>query len=160
MVRIVAWVLLAVTICVGALIAYSMYAAELAVTVDEVRVVPAGDMMEQFQALQRAVQERALLGRQFQEDPLGDSYAYEFHIYTVRLRNNGLIPADWIRLEVQPEVGDVLQSDGESTGMLPAMSSGELQAVVLAHRGSDTARKLSLTYFIWSRLYNITLERP
>ncbi len=157
--RIVAWVLVVVTAIVGALIAYSLYAAELSVSMGEVRVVPASDMAEQFQRLQQATRERAVIGRQFQVNELGDAYAYEFHIYTARVRNNGLIPADWIRLDVEPGPGDVLQVDGEGASMLPAMSSGELQAVVLAQKGSTTARKFSLTYFIWSRLYNLSAEQ-
>jgi len=153
--RAVAWMLLLITICVGVLIAYSLYAAELKVTQAEVQVVSAGDMITEFQALHRAVQERALLGKQFQEGPTDDPGAYEFHIYTVRLRNNGLIPAEWIRLDVQAEAGDVLQSDGESAGQLQALSSGEVQLTVLARRGAGAARQLSLTYFVWSRSYSI-----
>jgi len=156
--RAAALALLLITVCVGLLIAYSLYAAELRVTQAEVRVVPAEDMITQFQALNRAVRERALLGKQFQEGPIDNPAAYEFHLYTVRLRNNGLIPADWVRLDVQPEPGDVLQSEGEDAGRLPAMGEGEFQAVVLARRDAGAARQLSLTYFIWSRLYNIPVN--
>jgi len=157
-VRFVAWALLIITICVGLLIAYSLYAAELGVTSAEVRVVPAGEMITQFHGLHRAVQERALLGKQFQEDFTDDPNAYEFHIYTVHLRNNGLIPADWIRLDVRPEPGDVLQSDSEGAGRLPAVSSGAIQLVVLAQRGAGAARQLSLTYFVWGRSYSIPIN--
>ncbi|MCL2544745.1 MAG: hypothetical protein FWE77_02370 [Clostridia bacterium] len=156
--RILAWTLFLITICVGLLIAYSLYAAELGVTHAEVRVVPAGELVTQFQALHRASQERALLGRQFQEGPTDDPDAYEFHIYTVHLRNNGLIPADWVRLDVRPEPGDVLQAESESAGHLPAMSSGEIQLMVLAQRGTGASRQLSLTYFIWSRSYHIPVN--
>jgi len=156
--RALAWALFLITICVGLLIVYSLYAAELGVIQAEVRVVPAGEMAPQFQALYRATQERALLGKQFDAGPTDDPGAYEFHIYTVQLRNNGLIPADWVRLDLRPETGDILQADSEGAAQLPALSSGEVQLVVLAHQGSTTARQLSLTYFIWSRLYNIPIH--
>jgi len=158
--RALAWILLIVTICVGLLIAYTLYAAELKVELAEVRVVPAGGMVTEFQSLHRAVQERALLGKQFEEGPADDPGAYDFHLYTVRLRNNGLVPADWVRLDVRPEPGAVLQSDSESAGEIPAMSAGEIQLVVLARRGASAARQLSLTYFIWSRTYNIPVDVP
>ena len=156
--RVVAWVLIGLTVCAGVLIVFSLYAAELRITVGEVRVVPAAEMQDQFLALKQAVEERALLGRQFLAEPIGEPSAYEFHIYNVHLRNNGLIPADWVRLEVRPDTGDVLQTENENANILPAMSDGELQAVVLAQQGAGTARKLSLTYFIWSRFYNILIE--
>jgi len=158
--RIVAWALLVITVFAGLLIAYSLYAAELNITQAEVRVVPAGDMVTQFQGLHRAVQERALLGKAFQEGPADDPDAYEFHIYTVNLRNNGFIPADWVRLDVLPQPGAVLQSDGESAGFVPAMSPGEIQLAVLAQRGASPSRQLSLTYFIWSRSYNLPVVIP
>jgi len=154
--RVVAWALLLITIFVGLLIGYSLYAAELAITQAEVRVVPATEMVTQFQGLHRAVQERALIGKELLEQgPTDDPDAYEFHIYTVHLRNNGVIPADWVRLDVLPGPGAVLQSEGESAGYLPAMSPGEIQLVVLAQRGASPSRQLSLTYFIWSRSYNL-----
>ena len=158
--RVVAWALLVITICAGLLIAYSLYAAELKVIQAEVRVVPAAGMVTQFQGLHRAVQERALLGKAFQEGPADDPTAYDFHIYTVHLRNNGFIPADWVRLDVLPQPGAVLQSDGEGAGYVPAMSPGEIQLVVLAQRGANPARQLSLTYFIWSRSYNLPVIIP
>jgi len=158
--RVAACALLIITICVGLLIAYSLYAAELKVTQAEVRVVPAGEMITQFQSLHRAVGERALLGKQFEEGPADDPGAYEFHVYTVGLRNNGLIPADWVRMDVRPEPGIVLQSDSESAGQVPALRSGEIQLVTLARRGSDAARQLSLTYSIWSRSYSIPINVP
>jgi len=158
--RVAAYALLIITICAGLLIAYSLYAAELRVTQAEVRVVPASDMIIQFQSLHRAVRERALLGKQFEEGPEDDPAAYEFHVYTVGLRNRGLIPADWARLDVRPEPGIVLQSDSESAGQVPALGSGEIQLVTLARRGSGAARRLSLTYFIWSRSYSIPIDVP
>lgn len=158
--RVAAWTLLVIAICVGLLIAYSLYGAELRVEQAQVRVVPADDMITQFQSLHRAVQERALLGKQFEEGPTDDPDAYEFHVYTVRIRNDGLIPADWVRLDVQPEPGTVLQSDSESVSQLPSLGSGEIQLVVLARRGSSTASRLSLTYFIWSRSYNVSVAMP
>ena len=156
--RVAAWVLLFVTICLGLLIGYSLYAAELRVTRPEARVVPAADMLAQFQALHRAVQERALLGRQFQQGPDDDPSAYVFHIYTVRLRNDGLIPAEWVRLDVEPGPGDVLQAEGESAGHLAALSSGDMQLLVLAQHGATTARRLTLTYFVWGRAYSIPID--
>ncbi|MCL2812348.1 MAG: hypothetical protein FWD25_10755 [Clostridia bacterium] len=153
--RVLAWALLVITIFAGLLIAYSLYAAELRVTQAQVRVAPAAEMATQFQGLYRAVQERAVLGKQFQEGPTDDPDAYDFHIYTVHLRNNGLVPADWVRLDVLPEPGAVLQSESESAGYVPAVSPGEIQLVVLAQRGASPARQLSLTYFIWGRSYNL-----
>jgi hypothetical protein len=153
--RVIAWLLVVAVILLGLALGYSLYAAALQTAVTEVVVVPAVERQEEFDELRRAVEERALLGSQFVEEPLGDPADYEFHVYDVTVSNNGFLPADWIRLDVQPEAGDVLQVDREGVNLLPSMSSGTLEATVLARRGTPTARRLSLTYFIWSRLYNL-----
>lgn len=157
--RTVAWIMVALVLCVGAALAYSLYAAELGAVVIGVEVTPASDRAEEFSALRQAVEERSLIGVLFLAEPLGEPGEYEFHTYTVRGKNNGFLPADWIRMDVRPEAGDVLQIDKESANQLPAMSEGVMELTVLAKRGSGAERELSMTYFIWSRLYRVSVRQ-
>ena len=158
--RILAWFLVAVVLIAGALLGYSLYAAALHVTVQGVQTVPAAQMPDTFAALRQQVQDEALLGTAFREGPLGDTEDYVFHLYTVQVRNVGFLPADWIKLDVQPGPGDVLQSEPETASMLPALQSGALQATVLAEADASTPRDLRITYFVFGRPYSLTAHQP
>lgn len=159
-VRVVAWILVVVVIVLAAFLGYSLYAAELKATVRGVQVLPATERMEEFSALRLAVEEQALRGTLFQQGPLGNAEEYEFHVYTVDVRNNGFFQADWVRLDVQPEPGDMLQPEQESASVLIGMSTGALQVNVLAERGSNTARQFALTYFILGSPYSVRIAQP
>ncbi len=157
--RIVAWILIVVTLAVGLGLAYSLYATQLSVSAVGVQVVSAAERMEEFTALRQAVEERSLIGTAFSDEQIGSVDGYEFHIYTVRGKNNGFLAADWIRLDVEAQPGDVLQVEREGANRLPAMSEGEIELVVLAKRNASTARNLTMSYFVLSRLYNVNVAQ-
>lgn len=156
--RIVAWAMVVVVVIVAGLIGYSLFAAEMRVEAVAVKVVPATEMSEEFLALRQDTMEQAVRGLQFDPEELGDPSGYAFHIYSAQIRNNGFLQADWVRMDVQAQQGDILQSDKENAGMLPGGTVGELQTVVLARTGTATPRDLLLTYFVMGRPYKVSVR--
>ncbi len=75
-----------------------------------------------------------------------------FLTYTVRLKNRGFFPAEWISLRVQMQPGDVLQLANDQANVLPAGGAGDISATIL-HAGdaSNAARTLQVGCYVFGR---------
>ena len=74
--------------------------------------------------------------------------------YTVRLKNRGFFPAEWISMELlEPAEGDVLALPDDSRHALPAGSMGDMQLTVLQRTGAQNgaARVLRVTCYVFGR---------
>ena len=77
-----------------------------------------------------------------------------FVTYTVRLKNRGFFPAEWISMELlEPADGDVLALPDDSRHALPAGSMGDMQLTVLRRTGAQNgaARMLRVTCYVFGR---------
>ena len=158
-VRALAWFLITIVVCCTAVIGYSMYAAALRPGAPIVEVVPATEMAEVFERLRDQVADDAVIGTQFRAGDLADIAQYEFHIYSLEVRNNGFLPAEYVRLDVTPQHGDILQVEEEGSNVLAPMNSAELRAVVLAEISGGTTREWMLTYYIWGNGYSVRIPQ-
>lgn len=76
-----------------------------------------------------------------------------FLTYTVRLKNKGFFPAEWISLELtEAAQNDVLILPDDSRHMLAAGSMGDIQVTVLNRTNQpDTARTLRVTCYVFGQ---------
>ena len=87
-----------------------------------------------------------------------------FLTYTVRLKNRGFFPAEWIMLEVEPRNHDgsgydVLQLADTRGHVLPAGSEGDLNATILrAGEAGDTARKLRVVCYVFGQRVEVAVQ--
>ena len=106
----------------------------------------AQDAADTFAALVSQLENNTFGGKIF--GGTGDLRAEEctFVTYTVRLKNRGFFPAEWISMELlEPAEGDVLA--------LPAGSMGDMQLTVLRRTDAQTgaARMLRVTCYVFGR---------
>lgn len=154
--RVFTWLLIAVTVVALGIFGYGVYGLQIQTGECSVIVTPATQATEQFEALRAGMDNESLTDRVFIKEALGNPEEYVFITYTLRVKNVGFIPAEWIELVVTPAEGDVLEMDGSSAQVLGAMSEGDLKAVVLRRGdGSDTARSAQVTYYALGRPYAI-----
>ncbi|MDR1570819.1 MAG: hypothetical protein LBS72_10115 [Oscillospiraceae bacterium] len=99
-------------------------------------------------------------GRVLSEADMTNAEDYEFRTYSVRLRNLGMLKAEWISISVRAEEADVIEY-GESRGFtLAAFSSGTISGTVLSRAGSDAARVVTVRYYVFGRPFTVeTLVR-
>lgn len=71
---------------------------------------------------------------------------YEIVTYRVRVRNPGILGADWVRLKLSPSDGDVAVLAAPTD--IGPFGSAELTAQLLTQAGGDARRELWIEYFI------------
>jgi hypothetical protein len=101
------------------------------------------------------LQDAAFDGAKLQEGELGAAGAYQFVTYSVRLRNNGLLPAEWIQLQIHTGEGDaVLYNEPRSFTLSPS-ASGNIARTVLMKADADVSRVASVTYYVYGHQFSI-----
>jgi len=88
-----------------------------------------------------------------------------FITYSVRMKNKGFFPAEWIGLEVSPQQSadgvsrDILQLGDPGAYVLGAGDRGDLHATILrTGDASDTARRLTVTCYVFGRRVQVDVQ--
>ena len=158
--RILAWVLIAVTAVALLVAGYELATMRLMAGEVQVAVTPAAQNEALFEQLRVDMENNALTGRVFTSESIGDIADYVFVTYTVPVRNFNLLRAEWIELVVQPQEGDVTQLFTGDAQQVAGLHSAELRATVLCRLDEQTAASrapsLSINYFIFGRGYRFS----
>lgn len=132
------------------LVGYLFLTAEVQVVDISVRGVPAASDPAAFEQLKRDVQEDTFQGTVFQK-PLewksADEYVYL--TYTLRIRNNCLVPIDMLEVQVVPQSTDVLQVGKLDVQSLDLKSEGDLTVQILAPKDTHSVREMIVSYYLW-----------
>lgn len=148
--KIVAIVMCALLLVMLAMLAYLFMTAEVSIQEVSTAGVSAAQQTERFEALRESLAEDTFLGTVYQKPAeWKDASEYVFLHFTVRLRNGCLVPIDMIEVQVVPQPTDVVQLGDLQTRSLPAKTSGDVEAVVLAHKDAHPVRELLVTYYVW-----------
>ena len=129
------------------LVGYLFLTAEVRVTGVEVVGVSAAQDPAAFEALKNAVEEKPLEWK--------DPSEYVYLTYTLRIRNDCLVPIDMIEVQVVPQTTDILQIGDLSVKSLGAKSEGDLTVQILAPKDTHSVRELIVTYYVWGVSFNL-----
>ncbi len=109
-----------------------------------------------FEALKTSVEEDAFQGTLYQKPTewkqAGD---YEYRDYTVRMRNDCLVPIDMIEVQVVPQSTDILQLGDRSVHSLDAKTEGDIAARVLVPKDAPAIREIIVTYYVWGVSFHL-----
>lgn len=152
----VAWFMVVLLLAAVAGVGYLYATAQVTVEALGAQAHEAQSQQATFDDLKRRLENGTVLGTVFQDDPLGDSADYAFFTYTVRLRNDSLLTADMIEIQIVPTDKDVLQMGDTSPKSLAPRSRGDITGTILTKRDSDAMREIIVTYYIWGRSFSIT----
>lgn len=132
------------------LVGYLFMTAEVQV-IDITSVgIPCANDPAAFEALKTAVAEGTFQGTLFQK-PLEwkDASEYVYLNYTIRLRNNCLVPIDMVEAQVIPQSTDILQMGNLDVRSLDLKSEGDLTVQVLAPKDTHPVREMIVSYYLW-----------
>lgn len=103
-----------------------------------------------FEKLKAAIDQQTFYGTIYQK-PLEwkDASEYVYLTYTLRIRNNCLVPIDMIEVQVVPQSGDILQLPDLQVKSLDLKSEGDLQVQILAPKDTHPIREMIVTYYLW-----------
>lgn len=154
--KVLAIIVLLATVLGAGLVLYGMKTLTPQVEFVRAEVTEAAQVRETFDSTLTKVGNRTFTGHVFSDTQDLDIETCAFLTYTLRLRNRGFFPAEWIMLSVEPKIEednrDVLELPEDSARVLPAFSRGDLTATVL-HTGNvqDTARTLRVVCYVLGR---------
>lgn len=158
---------LMLALCLGGLLGYGLWGAELAVEVLEPEVIQANERVEEFNHLTELMQNQALIGTQFENAVLGTAKDYRFIVIPVRLRNRGLLDALLPEIRLSPVEGDLLCYDmvaasGGNVNRAQTVFAGSeslLRLILLTRAKEGQRRDLHISYYILGRPFYIKLNR-
>ena len=132
------------------LVGYLFMTAEVEVVNVTAHGVSASADPVAFERLKASVDEGTFQGTLFQK-PLEwkDASEYVYITYTIRLRNNCLVPLDMVEGQVIPLSTDILQIGDYDVRSLDLKSEGDLTASILAPKDTHSVRELIVTYYLW-----------
>lgn len=132
------------------LVGYLFMTAEVQVVSVSAHGTSAGVNPERFEQLKSAVIDGTFQGTLYQK-PLewknADEYVYL--TYTIRLRNNCLVPIDMVEAQVIPLSSDILQIGDFQVRSLGLKKEGDLTVQILAPKDTHSVRELIVTYYLW-----------
>ncbi len=134
---------------VGVVAGYELLNTRLAVTGQGLQTTPAAGRADEFAALQSAMSRDSLEGTVFQSGELTDAADYSFQIYTIRLKNNGLLPAEMVEVQLSQLSGDVLYYGESSEVVIAPGATRDVWVSILTTDGTKKARDFYITYYIW-----------
>ncbi|MBQ8555010.1 MAG: hypothetical protein IJ438_03950 [Clostridia bacterium] len=141
-------VLLLIVSLVG--VGYLYMTANVVVEATGVIAMEADDQPELFSRLRDQVRTGAVIGTPYvSASELGEAENYQFYTYTIRLRNDCYVAADTIEVQITPMAGDVLQIGAQSSYVIGARSTGDVQATILTAAGMHPIREVTVSYYMW-----------
>lgn len=150
----------------GALGIYAYAGVRLQIAGVTLKATAAGERVDEFVALQTAVDNGSLAGTAFAESVSGSSAEYSFFTYTFRIKNKGLIKAEMIEVQPVPVNGDVLSyatldETAVNAGVdISGGSERDVWCVLLTSKQNQdngvTGRSFRITYYIWGIPMTVT----
>ena len=132
------------------LVGYLFLTAEVQVVDITAQGIPCANDPAAFERLKSSVEEGTFQGTLFQKPfEWKDASEYVYLTYTIRLRNNCLVPIDMVEAQVVPQSTDILQTGNLEVRSLDLKSDGELQVQVLAPKDTHPVREMIVTYYLW-----------
>ena len=132
------------------LVGYLFLTAEVRVVDVKAQGFSAADDRSAFEQLKQSIEDGTFQGTLFhkpQEWKNAEDYIYL--TYTLRIRNDCLVPIDMIEAQVIPQASDVLQVADFSVHSLDLKSEGDLTVRVLTPKDASPVRELIVTYYLW-----------
>ena len=154
--KFVAWILVILLLALVGGGVYLYMNTNIAISAIAMATTPAPQWEGPFNEYKSGLQSGAALGTIFDPAPIGDINDYVFNTYTVTLSNNSFIPAEMAEVQVVPVQGDVLQTLTANITNIPARSSAQIAATVLARKDVHQVRQIIVTYYLWGYYFTLT----
>ena len=153
--KVAAWIMVVLLLLGVAGVIYLYATSQITVEGLGAQAYEAQSQQAYFDDLKQRMESGTVLGTVFQNTPLGESSQYAFFTYTVRLRNDCMVPADMVEVQIVPTDKDILQLGDTSPKSLSRRSRGDITATILTTRDSDPMREIIITYYIWGKPFSI-----
>jgi len=114
-----------------------------------VQITRADARPEAFAALREAAKNQSLLGTRLKSGEIGDAGEYSYFTYTLRLKNEGLVDAEMVEVQIAPLDQDVLFYGAAEEVIIKAGETKDVQCVLLTRGRPHPVRDIYVTYYLW-----------
>ena len=123
-----------------------------------IQTADAADHPEAFESV-RALLEADSVPQRFSDAPLGDADQYTLVDITIRLRNRGLFPAEWLYITTDGLPGDiaVYSVSGEGSD-IEARGSSQVNLKMITTAPPDVPRQCVVQYYVYGSKREITVR--
>jgi len=122
-------------------------------------VIPAEQEAAAFDAIRAQLDDGLFGGRLFAQEAPAQVEGYSFVTYTVRLKNRGFFPAEWISLDVTPLEGDVLQLENGGANVLLSGTQGDMNVTLLTSLNpAQQARMITVECYVFGRKQTVRVQ--
>lgn len=132
----------------------------------KLQAYPATQQETDFLGWQAAVDNGAVSGTAFTQSIPGTAEDYSYFVYSLRLRNKGLLAAEMVEIQPVPVNGDVLSySTTDAAGInantvIDAGGERDMWTVVITSRQNQenhfVTRSFYITYYVWGIPVTVT----
>ena len=147
--KVFAIILTILVLAVAGCLCYGLYHTRLEVVGKGLQTLPAQERSAQFDALRDAVSQRTMQGTLLKDEPLADAQDYTYYIYSLRLKNTGLVSAEMVELQIAPTDSDILFYGDTGEIVIPAGQSRDVWCVLLTKGKPSPIREIFITYYLW-----------
>lgn len=135
-------------LALGSLTVYELVNTQLQVTGQDRQTQDASEQMDEYNLLKTAVLHKSLEGTTF-SDEVPEANLCRFDTYTVRLKNNGLLPVEMVEIQLSQEDGDILYYGSGSEVTIAPGETKDVWVKLLTGGNDIAARDMYITYYIW-----------
>ena len=148
-------ILMVLVLAAAGCLGYALFNTNLQVVGKSLEVLPAAQRTTEFDALKTAVQRQSLLGTVLKSGEIGAAEDYSYYIYTLRLENKCLIPAEMVELQISPMDSDVLFYCDTKETIIPAGETRDVWCVLLTQGTPHAVRDIYITYYLWGHAQEV-----
>lgn len=148
-------VLMVLVLLTGAVIGYELFHTGLEIVGTNVQTFSAAEREQEFQALRQAAEQNAVQGTLLKSTEWQSSGQYSYHVYTLRLKNPGLLPTEMVEIQVVPIPEDVLFYGEKGEIDLAPGEERNFSVVLLSEGQPHAVREIKITYYIWGHAQEV-----
>lgn len=151
----VAVILMILVLVAGGVVVYALLNTSMAVEGQGFQAINAADRAAEFMTLQSVMDRNALQGVVYREASFDDPNGYSYYVYTLRLHNKCLVPAEMVELQVSPAPSDILMYGDTGEIAIAAGATRDVWCAVVTSGTPAAARDIIITYYLCGNPYSV-----
>ena len=153
--RTVAIVMILLVLAAVAVVGYGLFNTTLQVIAKDLQVFSAAERPAEFEQIRTNVERDALIGTRLKSGALKSAEEYQYRVYTLRVKNNGLVAARMTEMQIAPMLQDVLYYGESGEVVIEPGQTRDIWCVLLTEGNTHNVRDIHITYYLWGNPHEV-----
>lgn len=153
--RTFAIVMIVLVLIAVAAVGYGLFNTTLQVIGKDLQMFSAAERPAEFEQLRTSVERNALIGTQLKNGQLKSAENYDYRVYTLRVKNNGLVAARMTEMQIAPLAQDVLYYGESGEVVIEPGKTRDIWCVLLTEGNTHDVRDIHITYYLWGNPHEV-----